>query len=255
MSIAAKHRLSPLASPLEAFVTEFQTRYLEVFSGFRDNVPVYMRLKVLLLIAYAGAFVGCLSTASIRRDRNKLALIVFGIASALILTYVDGFRWYIYLIHVMPVYAVVLAIWVRHLIGKQGPWKTLGLAGVALICAYTFATVAYRVGVNDYGQLYSPTLDFLAANVRGNDLVMGPAEFGNRLGFRRHCLADSRLGFRNGLQPSYVVLDRVMLDRMSKDEEALHHTNEVLGRSDLVFQREHGANFYRVYRVRPKGTG
>ncbi len=249
-----KGRISAMGQPLEAFVTEIRVRYLQAFAGFRPDVPVYMRIKILLLLAYAAGFAGCLLTRSIRQDKRKLALVVFGLVSACLLTFVESQRLYNYMIHVLPIYLIVLAIWVGCLVRRGPLWDKLVIAAIVLFCIYTASVVAYRAWLNEYRSLYKPTLEFLANNVRGNDLVMGPPEFGTRLGFREHCLDDETLGFRNRLTPTFVVIDRDFANRESQLQQynppAFSHVRSILDQSDLVFQRGDGRYFYRVYRVR-----
>ena len=247
-------RLAPIGHPISAIVSEIRVRYLEIFAGFRGGVPAYMRLKVLLLLAYAAGFAGCLLTPSIRRDKHKLALVLVGISYAGLLTVGEGQRLYIFMIHVLPIYSVVLAIWGCYLLRRGGLWQKAVLAGVAIFCVYSIAAVVYRARLNEYWRLYEPTLEFLTKNVHGDEIVMAPGQFGTRLGFNKHCIDDATLGFRNGLSPTYIVMDPHFELRESvlkeDDPAAFSHVRSILDKSDLVFERQQGFQFYRVYRVR-----
>ena len=259
MSANATGRLSALSHPIEAISSEINIRYLQLFAGFGRDVPIYMRMKILIILAYAAGFLGCLTTRSIRSDRGKLAIVVIGFVSALFLMFLEGHRWYIYLIHALPAYSAVLALWLADLAGRGSRWRVLVMCGVTLFCCYSFATVGYRLRINDYKTIYQPTLEYLAAQVGGDDLVMGPGELGTRVGFRAHLLDDASLGARNGLYPKWVVVDASYQESITRRQAAIpglaSHAAKVLGQADLVFERGSGTRFYRVYRVRDRASG
>ncbi len=66
---AAGRRLS-LLHPLAALASEIQIRYITIFGGWHSGVPVYMRVKVGLLLLYLAALIGCLASARVRNSRG-----------------------------------------------------------------------------------------------------------------------------------------------------------------------------------------
>jgi hypothetical protein len=118
--VNTENRLSHLGRPLAAVIAELRERYLRLYAGWREDVPIYMRVKVMFLVAYLVGFVGCLFAPSIRGDRAKRALLLWAAADFVTLMLVDSGRSYIYLIHVIRPLIALLALRFR-VVMQQGP--------------------------------------------------------------------------------------------------------------------------------------
>jgi len=207
-----------------------------------------MRAKILLLVVHAAAFLGFLLTPALRRERKHQALLCYGFACMSILTFLEGWRWYIYLVHALPVYCAVLAVWAGWLYDRGGRYRAVVSASLALFVLYSAATVIYRARLDDYHRVYVATLDYLRTHVQPGDLVMGSAEFGPGLGFREHVLVDRHLGYRNHLEARWIVLDAPFRERSeSTAPEIFHHLERTLAQCRLVYESPPAANAYAVY--------
>lgn len=252
ISVNSIDRLRFLTSPMEAIRSDIVDRYVQGFAGFRPQTPVYMRAKGFLLVAYLAGFIGCMATPSIRRKPQWFALWLYGLACFLILMFLEGMRWYVYLVHALPAYGAVLAVWLGSLWPIE-KWRTVIAAMALLFVLYSVATVVYRWQLNEYWTVYQPTMEYLQAHVRPGDLVMASGEFGPGLGFRTHVLSDRSYGMRNGLVPRFIVKD----ERDRREQEAwkitnpakLAHITQTLTRYRVVYESKPSANQYTVYEL------
>jgi hypothetical protein len=248
----AHGRVAGLSHPLQLLALELRERYLERFGGWRADVPVLMRVKVLILAAYLAAGVACLVVRDLRRRPEVLALAAWAALAFGVIAIADSNRWYIYLLHAIPIYTAVLAIWGAWLLSR-GAWRKYAVAaGVAGWVLFAVGTVALRVRLDDYGRLYVPTLAYLQSHAGPRDLIMAGGEFGPGLGFEDRVLDDPKFGFRNGKSPDWIVYDKLHDERMEEwartTPALVQHIREVLSGYQLVLDNRQPYNYYRVYR-------
>lgn len=202
----ASGRASGSMNPFSILKSEFVERYLEKFAGWgRGNVPLAMRVKILLLVAYAAGVAGCLAVARIRRTPAAKALVISTIAAVLLLAVVDRTRWYIYLIYTIPLLAACLGLLAGDQL-REGGWRQHAVLGsLAAFALFSIASVGYRARLDVHHQAFLPAAQYLQANVKPGQLVMAGGEFGLGLGFERHVLDDPWLGTSSGKSPDYIV--------------------------------------------------
>jgi hypothetical protein len=231
---------------------EVNRRYLQSFGGLRSGVPIYMRLKTAVLVAYLAGFVGCLLSRRVMGNRGARAIVYSTGISFLLLALLDGNRWYTYLVYLIPLYAVVLAFCLRVLLDR-GVWMRRAVfACVGGLAIFSIAGVASRVRQDPYDRIYEPTARFLQDRVQGDDLVMASGEFGFALGFGDHVIEDKMFGYRAGRLPAYVVLGQyyrsLLESHKTNDPAVFNYVTDTLHRGySLVFQTEGGDSAYQVY--------
>jgi 4-amino-4-deoxy-L-arabinose transferase-like glycosyltransferase len=250
----AQGRVADVSRPLTLLATELRQRYLERYAGWRPDVPPLMRIKIVFLLAYLAGVLGCLASLRLRRERAVVALVVWAGLSFGALMVLDSNRWYVYLLHVIPIFVAVLAVWLGAL-WARGPLARYAVqVALAVWILFSMGTVALRARLNDYDRLYAPTLAYLQGHVRDGDLVMAPAEFGPGLGFAPRVLDDPKFGYRNGRTPDWIVHDKLQDEWMAEwgtTNPALHrHVQETLERYQLVLDNRQPYNYYRVYHRR-----
>jgi hypothetical protein len=224
-------------------------RYVVLMAGWRPDVPIYMRVKTLILVAIAAGIAGCLLTPSIRRDRNYRLLLILTGLWFLVLTYLEPLKTYNFMIHILPIYFVLLAIWLGALIERGGILRLFALACVSMLVLFAFVSVGYRVRLNSYRQAFLPAMSFLRRQVNGNEVVMAPGEFGFGLGFDRHVIDDISLGYESGRSPDFIVIDsEYQQDQALLPDSAVRdHIRTILSNYRLVFASQAGYDFYKVY--------
>lgn len=244
-------RMSGLTSPLSAIKNEITLRYLTAF-GLGSHTagssgPIW--LKSLVLLAYVVALAGCLSVRSIRTHKGYRALLVLTGIFFLVLTFFDGQKLSFYLVHIVPLYTALLAVWIYWCYSKRFvPAWLLALAVCALLAIQT-GGILYRMKLNSYGRSFMPAITYLKAQSKPNSMVMGSAVLGFGMGYER-VIDDVRFGFNTGKRPDFLVINDVYEDTIShyraggEGAELAQHVNRMLEQEYRLVYDEH---FYRIY--------
>lgn len=245
-------------SPLGALAEEVRVRYVAVLGGWQAGAPAVGRVRVLTLVAYLVGLVGCLLAPAVRRSPAGRALLLYALAGFLLLAFLDSNRWYIYTIHVVPVYAACAALFADRLRRRGGAARALAIAAAVGFALFAAASVAYRARLDVHGRAFEPTVAFLRERLRPGDLVMAGGEFGVGLGFERHVLDDMELGRRNGRTPDYVVVGRdyatVHAGWRRRSPRHAAHVDSVLRDYVVVYRSPQVSDHqYRVYAPRTPG--
>jgi hypothetical protein len=246
-------RLAYLFSPWTAFVAEIHDRYIVLFGGWRPGMPVYMKIKTLILITIVVSICGCLWSADLRRVREHRILLSLTGLWFLMLMLLEGTKLYNYLLLIWPIYFVITAIWLEYLIRRSGWLRCASIVAICLLVIFAITSIGYRVRLNSYQNAFLPSLRYLQQNVKGNDLVVGSGSFGFGLDFEKHVLDDHRLGYSVGEVPEYIVMDRQYNDQInaamrSKPDLYRYVQNMLSSRYQIVFTIQSGPDFYRIYR-------
>lgn len=247
---ASVHRVS-LLHPLTAITSEIRDRYWAYFGGTGTGVSPYMHLKLGVLLLYLVAFVASLLTPEIRQKKHNQLVLACAVFGFLALTFADASRLYIYLVHVIGFYSLLIGVWIRSLIAIGG-WKRIGaIAVLTALGLFTVATVGYRAQQNSYKNAFLPAADYLHQRLTGQQLVYATGEFGVPLGFIKHVLDDRSLGVQSHRRADYVVIDREFASTLrtmrEKNPTMYVKVMQNLQPYQLVFETREGADFYRVY--------
>jgi 4-amino-4-deoxy-L-arabinose transferase-like glycosyltransferase len=245
--------LSALADPrafLEALRTEADDRYLRAF-GLKEHWPGNtgpIHLKALILIGYLAGVCLSVSMPAIRGSPGfRPILALFGLV-LLFLTFGEGQRGAVYLVHILPLYGCLLALAVRWLAARRPLVAGLAAAGVAGFLVLQLGGAALR-GIQDtYGRRHEPAMSWLRERVRPGELVMGSTACAFGLGLDRGLLSDTTLGYRSGRVPDWIVVDDFFRESFAADPirrpEVHRHVRELMRGYDKVYDR----NGYEIYR-------
>jgi len=207
----ADNRLGTLTAPLSAFRREIVERYLIGFGlgsqSFGSSGLV--RLKALILLAYIIAIVGTLLTKDLRKQKGIRALLILAVLDFLFLTIWDGQKLTWYLIHIIPVFTGILAVWVVWCWEKRVVPKWLLASGLFVFLSLQIGGVAQRARLNGYARSFVPAADYLKKNADKDQVIMASAEMGFGLGTFDQLIDDSRLGFYSGKKPDFIVMEEV----------------------------------------------
>jgi 4-amino-4-deoxy-L-arabinose transferase-like glycosyltransferase len=244
-------RMSGLTSPLSAIKNEITLRYLKAFglgahtSG--SSGPVW--LKSLVLLAYVVALAGCLSVRGIRTHKGYRALLVLTGIFFLVLTFFDGQKLSFYLVHIVPLYTALLAVWIYWCYSTRFLPAWLLALCVGGLLTVQLGGILYRMKLNVYQKSYVAATDFIKTHARDDSTVMGSAVLGFELGYER-ILDDVRFGFNTGKRADFLVVNDVYEEginhyRAGGEGAALQaHINNMLTQEyELVYDR----NFYQIY--------
>ena len=247
---AAAHKSSLLA-PLSLVRGELYDRYWVLFAGERARVPIYMRVKLGVLLLYVVSFGSSLLIPKIREDKVARALLTCAIVGFVALMLADGSHLYIYLVHVIGFYSIVVGIWLTYMM-SAGRWQRA--VSIAILCglaAFTVASMAYRMRMNSYENAFLKTADYVSNHVTDKQLVFAGGEFAFAASFDRHLVDDAQLGYRNHKRPDYIVVgkeyDARFLRQKQERPEVYSYVTRTLRMYRVVFASKAGSDYYRVY--------
>jgi 4-amino-4-deoxy-L-arabinose transferase-like glycosyltransferase len=248
----ASGRFAAYRTPVAAVASEVRDRYLTLYGGLRPGVPLAMRLKLGILALYVGGVSGCVLLAAFRRRAEVRALAIAAITAFLMLAYLESNRWYIYFIHVLPLYAACTAVTATAVLDRGRVMRRMVWVGAALAGLFAATTVAYRARQDVQGHAFNPALVYLQRHVASGDLVMAGGEFGVGLGFAEHVLDDPLLGYHNHRVPTWIVesydYEQTQRDAAVARPEIGAHFRKTLASYQQVFSAERGGRAYRVLR-------
>jgi hypothetical protein len=243
-------RLDGLTSPLTAFQREISLRYLVAFGwgGHSAGSSSLASLKILLLLTYLTGILGALFTRSIRTHRGFRSLLYLSGIYFLILTLVDGQKLSWYLVHMIPLFAAVLAIFLNWLwINSRLPrWSIVALMSFFLMLQ--LGGMMLRIRQNSFQKSYLPAANFLKTNASRSSLIMGSTELAFELGFDANLVDDIRLGYYTGKKPDFIVVDEIYEDAFkgvgTQDLVVYQHVLDTLAKE---YHPVYDHAFYKIY--------
>lgn len=202
-------RMSGMSSPLGNIIREFTEHYPHAYGLGRNSGghsgPIY--LKSLILIGYVAGIIGSLLIKELRQSSNWRLLMVVTFFYFLIMAVIDGQKQTTYLIHIVPLYIILLAgvigwIWRQNKL----PRAVLVVAILGLI-ALPAGGMLLKIKQNTRRNFYDPMIAYLKTNMSRDDHVMGGADLAFGLSFEASIIADGRFGYYTGKRPRYIVYD------------------------------------------------
>jgi hypothetical protein len=231
-----------ITNPLGAIRLEVAERYLSLSAGGSSY------LKLPLMLAYAAGVLGAALTREIRGRKGCRALLVIAGLLFAYLTFLEGTKLYLYLVHIAPLYCALLAAWVHHCwVNRTAPRWALAAAVSGLLLLHV-AGNAYVIARDSYHTSYLPAVNFLNQNA-GRDLsITGTAELGFGLDNWNTLLDDKYLGYYSGRKPDFIVVDnryRQEHDGVEvKQPEVGDHITRLL---TTEYQKVYDHAAYRIY--------
>lgn len=192
-----------------------------------------------------------------RRHEPQIGMfLVYAVAVVLAMTFLDGFKGYFYLIYLIPVYAAVLAAWLRSLWGRSTGGKCVATAVALAFVTIQISASVLHIRADEYHRDYEPAIRELARDRAEGKSIVGTAALGFGLDFRG-LKDDARLGMYSGLDPDVLVVDRAYrkyAGLYSKEEPAVfEHIVELLS-TKYRFASQHGS-FWIFERAQPPADG
>ena len=242
-------RMSGFASPFAAFKNELILRYMQSYGLAEHSVghsgPI--RLKAVILVAYLVAICGILFTRSLRQNPGCRALLIMTALTFLVLTIVDGQKLSFYLIHIVPLYSALLAVWIHWCwTTSRFPRFIIAVALFGLL-AIQLGGVAYRAKQDSYHTSYLPAVHFIQNNSDDHDQIMGSAVLGFTLGFDR-ITDDVRLGYLSGKRPKLIVVgetyEGAFKDYEKNEPDIYRH---ILNLTTNTYRLAYNQDTYRIY--------
>jgi hypothetical protein len=243
-------RLDGLTSPLSAVYREITLRYMVAFGlgGHSAGSSSLVSLKIFILLVYAVGTFGALFTRSIRNHRGYRALLYVTGIYFLILTIVDGQKLSWYLVHMIPLFAALLAVFL-HWLWFHTRWLRLPIvAAMAFFLMLQVGGIVLKIRQRSYQKSYLPAINFLKSNASPVSMIMGSTELAFGLGFNSNLVDDIRLGYYTGKKPDFIVVDEIYQDAFkgieTQDLVVYQHILDTLAKEYHAVY-DHG--FYKIY--------
>lgn len=254
---ATGNRLGALTSPLAGIAREITERY---FTGFGlgphslgHSGPI--RLKALILLAYVVALVGAVLVRDIRTHPGYRRLLILAGLFFVTLCVWDGQKETWYLIHVVPVYTAVLAVWISWCWNKKSVPKWLVLFCVVGFFGLQLGGVAQRIRIDTYRRDYLPAVEFLRNRASAGQQIMGSSELGFGLHTFDGLIDDSRLGFYTGKRPDFIVVEEAYKEQIEGSQtrrpELYRYINSLFS---TEYQKVYDHQNYEIYARRKSST-
>jgi 4-amino-4-deoxy-L-arabinose transferase-like glycosyltransferase len=243
-------RLDGLFAPWEALYREITLRYMVAFGMGAHSAghSSLAKLKIFMLLTYVAGIIGSVFVRSIRTNPGYRVLIFLTGIYFLLLTLFDGQKLAWYLVHTIPLFAALLAIFVHWLwTSTRMPRWAIALP-LVLFAMLQLGGIAQRIRQREYQKTYLPAASFLKANAEPSSLIMGSSELAFALGFDANLVDDVRLGYYTGKQPDFIVVEEVYQDAFigvsTQNMDVYQHILDLLGNE---YRPVYDHNHYKIY--------
>ncbi len=243
-------RLDGLLAPWSAVQREITLRYMVAFGlgGHSAGTSSLASLKIFILLTYLVGMCGALLTRSIRTHRGYRALFGLTAIYAIILTLLDGQKLNWYLVHTIPLFAALLAVFLNWLWNSRRVPRWAIVAPMLFFAALQLGGMVQRIRQNDYRTSYLPAVQFLRANAAPSSLIMGSTELAFQLGFESNLVDDIRLGYYSGKKADFIVVDEIYRDAFvgigTQDLTVYQYVNDLIANKyHPVYDQAH----YTIY--------
>ena len=197
----------PVTDPMAIIHSQVVVRFLYMF-GMAPDTTGFSHIKILILAAYAAGVLGVVLNREIRSHRAIRSLLLVSGVTLLVMIALDREAQHQYLIH--------FVLWMISLTAVAGVWwwdrrsvpRWALLAALVMVVMVQAATTGRRVSQRAYSTIYLATTGYLKEHAQGKGVVMGSSELAFELGYVDSLVDDSRLGFRSGKRPNFIVIDR-----------------------------------------------
>jgi 4-amino-4-deoxy-L-arabinose transferase-like glycosyltransferase len=242
-------RASALTHPWLGLKWEITRRYATAYGLGAHSTghtgPIV--LKSLVLVAYACALAGVLFVRRLRGEAHVRVLLWLILIYFVALSIVDGQKLYYYLVHIVPLYTAVLAVWLCWCWRERPLPRLLLVACIAALVVVQAGGLVYRMKVNTMQQGYAPAVAYLREHTTPQTSIMASGDLGFGLGFDRNLLDDTRLGYYTGIHPDVIVVEEIYSENFKgwrTSEPALaDYVTRTLAQYELVFDR----GGYQIY--------
>ncbi len=195
-------RFSGILRPWSAFYREIANRYVSAFYGRDWKDPE--RLQLLVLLVYWGGALVALLDRKIRRQHSARLLLSLAGLYFVILSLFEGLKLHVYLVHTLPWFAGLAALWIWNWTEGQ---RRARIASITAILAVQFLTIGFGVWKNEYRNEYLPAAAYMQQHGATGSLIMASGQFAYEFGFDGRLVDDVRLGYFSGKQPEFYVRD------------------------------------------------
>jgi len=199
-------RLRTFAAPLQNLRREILERYLGSQGGAAD-LSGLKRFKLIIPISYFAGLAAVSLVSSLRRRKGYFVLLALTLMYFFVLAFTDGRKSQCYTVHVIPLYATLLAASLVPLWRKGRGYRNAAAAVVLLLCAIHLGGISFQARADTYHRSYLPAIHFLQTNTGPDQSIVGPGMLGFGLCYPPNLTDDFRLGYLSGQAPDWIVVN------------------------------------------------
>jgi hypothetical protein len=204
-------------SPMVGLENEIRTRYLFGLGGV-GNSPVknpLRNVRALVLAVYAAGTILALASKQLRTKLMIHPVIHLWAIAAIVLLVMDSGTRPLYLLHVLPWIAALLAASCLYLWTNYGRMRMGLVAVLGVFLLVQLAGMAYVIRRDNWRSEYTPVVQYLRNHLAPTDLVVAGPELGFGLGFGGQLLDDPCMGYYSKKVPTYIVMDPRYTDQIA----------------------------------------
>lgn len=240
-----------LLDPLATLIAEIHTRYMAAYGlgahSAGHNLSI-VKLKAVSLVAYLAGVVGCLAIRSIRTNPAYRALFILAGLHWFLLTFYENMKFSYYLVHLVPFYWSLAAVFAATLWRRGTVPKWAIAAGLAVAPLLQIGGIAARIRLDDYAHSYLPAVEYVRSHASPGDDIFAVCSFGFAYGFSPLVIDDDGLGFVSRRRPAFIVMEEIYDGQHEIYKTArpdwYAHALGMLNSYELVYRNSE----YRVYR-------
>lgn len=248
-------RFVGLFSPITGLKLELTHRYLGNF-GFGQSLSGVANFKIVLLAFYVIGVVGTLLIGELRRLANYRVLLGLTLIYFLGLSIIDSQKQYYYLIHIIPFYLALFALFVSWCWARAGLLFKSVLLPLSAVTLIGIGGLVHRIKQDNYSNSFKPAANFLEGRAHDHSDIAASSGVAFGLGFPNNIIHDPLLGYKTGRRFDYIVLDPEFAYSIKTSKERSPETYKYIMRllSD-EYDQIYDYHFYSIYSRKVNSTG
>jgi hypothetical protein len=201
---------------------EIRERYLLCFGLITRGVAVF---KAYALLAYIAGVAGCLASVRLRqRESTRLFLTLLAVYFTAMCLFNQKLSYY--LIHIVPFYIALLAVWISHLWTNHPRVRPVLCCWIGALLAFESGGIVVKARLRSYIASQRPAVKFVLAHTQPDGRIVGTAALLYELGFDPRLRDDPYPGLNSNRAPDVIVVEqsyRMLYERWSTQRPADRH--------------------------------
>ena len=224
-------RFVGLFSPFTGLKLELTQRYFANF-GFSRRDTSTTHIKILFLLLYVVGVLGSLLVREIRRTANYKILLGMTLVYFLGLTIIDSQKNYYYLVHIVPFYLTMCALFISWCWARPNVFGKIAALALSAIGLVEISGLAYRIKRDNYRNGFQPAVTALKQNATAQSTIATNPGVAFGLGFPDNVFHDPLFGYNTKRRWDYIIMDpetAFALDRsQDRNPEVFEYVNRLL---------------------------
>ncbi len=144
------------------------------------------------------------------------------------------------MVHLVPLYAILLVSVAAWFFSKRGAWAVLAVIVLTGFIAVQAGGSLYVILTNPYGRQYQTVTNYVLEHERPGDRIVGTSELGFGIGFD-NLYDDIALGYYVGKKPGIIIMSpryQAWYSAIRGRDPAWDYVQKVLSEYTAVFQTD-----------------